>query len=433
MFEIVSLLLLLFLSGFFSGSETALTAISLARVEGLVKDGKKGARALLTLKNTSNRMLITLLIGNNLVNISASALATVIATERLGALGPGIAVGVLTIVILIFGEITPKSLAIRYSTSVSLAIAPIILLAMHVLLPVVVAFEWITNHIYKLTGKKRDSSVTESEVISLLQRGTREGVIEEKEFDMLERIFSFNDKILSDVLTPHHRVFSLDSNLTIREALPQIIEHGFTRVPIYQKQPDDISYVVHLFSIVAEIQKGHMDMRLMDLAYEALFAPKNQPIDELFGRLRKTKKHLAIVVDEFGQVEGIVTMEDLLEEIVGEIDDEVDSAIARQKHVQELKDGVLQVCGDVELQVINDFFDIELNGADNNSVNQWILEKIERIPSVNEHLFIDGLEVTIEQATRRSIEKINLRIPKDASFDDTDIPSDDIETTGIAK
>ncbi|MEJ1489527.1 MAG: DUF21 domain-containing protein [Candidatus Sedimenticola sp. (ex Thyasira tokunagai)] len=179
--DILILISLLFLSGAFSGSETALTAVTLARAEALQKDGRGGAKALLHLKENSTSMLITLLIGNNLVNIGASAFATVVATEHLGALGPGVAVGALTFLILVFGEITPKSLAIRHSVQASLAVAPTVLLLMRILFPLVWMFEHLISVVYKMTNIKESPTVTESELVGLLMRGTQEGTIEQDE------------------------------------------------------------------------------------------------------------------------------------------------------------------------------------------------------------------------------------------------------------
>jgi Mg2+/Co2+ transporter CorB len=194
------LISLLFLSGAFSGSETALTAVTLARAEALQKDGQGGSKALRQLKQKSTSMLITLLIGNNLVNIGASAFATVVATEHLGALGPGVAVGVLTLLILVFGEITPKSLAIRHSIRVSLAVAPIVLLVMRMLFPLVWMFEHLITLVHKMTDIKETPTVTETELVHLLKYGTKEGTIEKGEAKIIERVFAFNDLAVADAL-----------------------------------------------------------------------------------------------------------------------------------------------------------------------------------------------------------------------------------------
>jgi CBS domain containing-hemolysin-like protein len=402
--DIFILIFLLIFSGIFSGSETALTAIPFARIESLVEEGKKGAIALLKLKQNPSHMLITLLIGNNLVNISASAFATVVATKYFGSMGPGIAVGILTVLILIFGEITPKSFAIRYSVYISLSVAPLILLLMRLLFPLILVFEYITNFIHKFTSLEEAPSVTEAELLNLLKRGVKEGIIEKDEVEMVERVFAFNDVKVNDVMTSIHKVFSLKDTLTVKEALSEIARVGFSRIPIYDKEPNNITRIIHWSDIIKTIEIGKENMQLKELGYTPSFIPKNQAIDKLFAELQIKKRHLAIVVDEFGNLRGIVTMEDLLEELVGDIYDEKDPDPLM---IKELEDGI-EVDGSVELRVLKNHLDVELRGKNSDSVSHWILNDIERIPQVNECFTIDGLNVEIHKASGRRIYKVKI-------------------------
>ena len=224
MMEIAVLLVLLVLSGFFSGSETALVALSMARAEALAKEGRAGAKALYKLKKDPSGMLTTILVGNNLVNIAASALATVLATREFGSAGPGIAVGVLTLFILVFGEITPKSLATRYSERISLFIAFPLLVFMRTIYPLVWFFSHFTNWVYHLTGGVGDPTVTESELIGMLGYGVDEGAIEHDERKIIERVFAFNDLKVRDVMTPKGKMFVLYGALTVAEAIPIVAQ-----------------------------------------------------------------------------------------------------------------------------------------------------------------------------------------------------------------
>ena len=400
------LISLLFLSGAFSGSETALTAVTLARAEALQKDGQGGSKALLQLKQKSTSMLITLLIGNNLVNIGASAFATVVATEHLGALGPGVAVGVLTFLILVFGEITPKSLAIRHSIRVSLAVAPIVLLLMRILFPLVWMFEHLITLVHKMTDIKETPIVTETDLVYLIKYGTKEGTIKKNEAKIIERVFAFNDLVVADVMTPRHKMFSLNEEITIKEALPKIVEVGFSRVPVYSGSVENITHIVHWHDIATAIANNQIDKPLKEIGIDPIFAPLNQPIDQLFYDLKRQKRHLSIVVDEHGDLRGVVSMENLLEELVGEIYDESDRK--RPSGITRLDDGI-EVEGGVELGAIKEFSTVDVRGKKTDSVSRWIVNNIERIPRTDEQFEIDGLTVEIRQASGRRIHKVKIK------------------------
>ncbi len=271
--ELFILLLLLVLSGVFSGSETALVSISLARAEALFREGRPGANALYYLKTNPARMLITILIGNNVVNIAASAIATVLATEWLGHIGPGIAVGVLTILILIFGEITPKSLATRYSERISLMIAPPMYGFMRVIYPLVWIFNRFTNWVQRVSGAEGDPMVTEAELISMVEHGEEEGTIEPDERAMIERVFILNDLKAGDVMTPVRRVFSLDGRRTLAEVLPEILQGTNSRIPLFRDDPNEILKVLFVRDLLEVVASGNTDIPLLDIGSHAPVRP----------------------------------------------------------------------------------------------------------------------------------------------------------------
>lgn len=414
--EILILTALLLLSGLFSGSETALVALSKARAEGLAEEGRRGAHALLRLKQDQTRMLITILIGNNLVNIAASAMATVVATERFGHIGPGIAVGVLTILILIFGEITPKSLATRYAERISLAISPLMLFIMRLLFPLVWLFAGFTSWIHHHTGGEEDPTVTESELINLLGHGEREGIIESVEREMIKRVFDFGDLRLEDVMTPRHRIYALDGALTVQKALPEVVKGAYSRIPVYGQRTDEIRKVVYLRDMLEAIARDDQDATLMAIGREPIYAPENQPIAELFTTLRTKRRQFAVVVDEHGDVQGIVTVEDLLEELVGEIYDESDDA---PRDLRVLPGDKVAVTGGAELRVIEEHFQIEIPGKPTDTVSLWILDRTERIPESGERFSFDGLDIEVQEASGRRIHRVVLsRTPPEITDDD---------------
>jgi len=405
MSDLIILFILLMLSGLFSGSETALTSLSVARVQGLVKENRPGALALQRLKNKPTQMLVTLLIGNNLVNIGASAMATVIAVDWFGELGLGIAVGLLTLFILVFGEVTPKSLAIIYAERISLTVAPLMLALRWLAYPLVWLLEQFTLWIRHSTGIHGDPTVTESELLSLAEYGADEGAIEPEEHDFIERVFEFGDLEIKDVMTHRQQIFALNGERTVRAALPDVLNATFSRIPLYRDHAEEIRWIVHLRDILTAVHSDRLDEPLKAIGQEPIFALETQPIAELFAMLCREKRHLAIVVDEYGALQGLVTMEDLLEELVGEIYDESD--ITPQETIV-LSENAITVGGAVEMRVVETFFDLELPGKSTDTVSYWILASTGRIPSAGENFTLDGLDIRVDKASHRHIQQITV-------------------------
>jgi len=403
--EILTLLFLLLLSGIFSGSETALVAISIARAEALVRSKRPGSQALYQLKRHPVRMLTAILIGNNVVNIAASAMATVIATERFGHLGPGIAVGGLTILILIFGEITPKSLATRYSERISLTIAPFLIGFMRLIFPLVWLFGHFTNWIQSIAQAEEDPTVTEAELISLVEHGEEEGTIEKDERELIERVFVLNDLTANDVMTPVRRLLMLDGHHNIRDILATVLDGTYSRIPLYGENPNEVQKVLFVRDMLEAVISGHSDASAFSVARPPYFVPENQPLDDLLTAFRRNKQQLAIVVDESGYVQGVVTLEDLIEELFGEIYDETDAPV---EHYEQLSVHSILVDGDVELRVVEDFFGEELPGKPTDTVSRWILDHTARIPAPNERLSINGFDICVQDASERRIRQVTL-------------------------
>jgi CBS domain containing-hemolysin-like protein len=414
--EILALAGLLILSGFFSGSETALVSLSIARAEALAKEGRAGAKALVRLKRNPTRMLITILIGNNVVNIAASALATLVATQHLGGhLGPGVAVGALTFLILIFGEITPKSLATRFAERISLLASPLIYALERLLTPLVWFFESIIRVVHRMSGTSTDPTITELELINLAGHGEVEGTIEREEREMIERIFTLNDLVAADVMTPSRDVFQLDCSLTI-DAVIEVVDHqSYSRIPLFNTGTGEIIKILQLRDILHALANKRFNAKIGDLGHDPIFCPENQPIGELLTTLRKSKQHMAVVVNEHGALQGVVTLEDLIEEVVGEIYDESDDL---PDEFMLLAEDKILVDGSTELRVVEGFFGIDLPGKPTDTVSLWILEDIERIPDVDEQFEIDGLKVRIQGASNSRIEQIIVeRLPLDRDED----------------
>jgi len=403
--DFIALILLLALSAFFSGAETALVSLSKGRAEGLAREDRRGAKALYALKSEPQRMLIAILIGNNLVNIGAAALATVIATRYLGDFGPGLAVGVLTVLILVFGEITPKSLSTRYSERISLVVAPVILGLLRAVSPVVTIFQKITDALGNVAADgSEDPLVTESELISMINYGEEEGTIEESERELIERAFAFTDLVVEDVMTPRHKVLSVDGRQTLKESLPSLVDTPYSRIPLYEDNPDEILRILHLRDLLPAIAHGYVaDESLSSLAREPNFVPDSQSVTETITSFRREQQHMAVVVDEHGTMRGVVTFEDLLEELVGEIYDERDEV---PRAVEKLDQNRIVLDGAAEIRIVEEFFNVDLSGKATDTVNRWILEQTERIPDNGETFRFEGLQVTVKSASRRRIGEV---------------------------
>ena len=385
---IILLLLVIsvFLSAFFSGAEVALVSISELKARHLAEQHVKGAKSLLYLKDHPKRMLITILIGNNVVNIGGSALATKLAIDLFDSAGVGIATGVMTFLILTFGEIAPKTFATRNAKQVALSIAPMIVFLKNLLLPLVGLFLLITK---AFEGDGEDEPlITEQEVQHIITVGAEEGQIKPDEREMIHRIFKFDDTEVEDVMTPRTEMFALDQEMSIEEAMPIISKQEFSRIPVFEEAVDHIKGVVfarELLQAVAKHKDGDDDIsrtKLKDIAQKPLFIPEHKKIDKVLKELQRKKTHMAIIVNEHGGVEGLVTIEDLLEEIVGEIfdeADEVESLITKKSHNHWL------VLGKTPLELINQQLGTTIpENDDYNTVAGLIQDKLGKVPEQGE-------------------------------------------------
>ena len=282
---------------------------------------------------------------------------------------------------------------------------------MRMIYPLVWLFSKFTTWVYQLTGGKEEPTVTESELISMLGYGVLEGEIESDEKDIIERVFAFNDLTVRDVMTPMKDVFSLDGSQTVAEVLPVVTQQPFSRIPLLNNKTKHFYKTLHLRSLLEASAGGQLDVPIENIAHEPLYVPQYLAIDDLFARFRGTNRIFAIVVDEFGDERGIVTLEDLMEELVGEIYDETD---IEPKGAEIISENEIIIEGSAELRIIESLFEIDLPGKPTDTVGLWILSHTEKIPRIGEMFVIDGLEVRILRATSRSIETVRVhRLPEE--------------------
>ncbi len=406
--EIVALAVLIVLSGFFSGLEVALVGVRKSKVLQLLNSKAKGAKALHKLKSNPSWMMSSVNLGNNLVNVAASALATSLAIRTFGNDGLAIAIGIMTFVILVFGEISPKTYCNANATKISLRFAPVLLGFSYVLYPVVKLFEIITRGVVKLTGSSyMPPPITEEEIKGVIDLGMAEKAIEKEEHEMVHGALEFDDTVIRTVMTPRTKMFTLPAKMMLFDALPQINRHGHSRIPIYGASKDDIVGFIHVRDVLKELEKDNKKISLEQIAREPVFASQEKMVSGLLKEMKGRKTHIAIVIDEHEGVEGLVTLEDLIEEIVGEIEDESDTL--RPVEYYNIDKNTIITNGDIEIDKINQIFKTNVpDGDDYASLNGLLHEKLKDIPKEGDKIEVDSLRIIVEKVTKNKPEKIRI-------------------------
>ncbi len=430
-FEIFFLIALVLLSGFFSGAEIALFSLSEAKMRMILERGKKNAEILEALKAQPQRLLITILIGNNLINIGASSLATVVAIEKMGSAGAGVATGIMTFLILFFGEIIPKSIAQRNPEKVSLLISPWMRFIKWALIPFVWLMYFLSVGFQKMVGaKKLPSRVSEEDVKAMVDLSHEEGGVRKNEKEMIEKVFLLDDITAADVMTPKDYMVGFDAETTLASAIPIIEESGYSRFPVLKKngEVEGIVYIKDVFAYIADRvskagdqcekdNKEIMEERIATLAKSALYIPVTMHVDDLMKDFQKKRKHIAIVVDEYGATHGLVTLEDLLEEIVGEIIDETD---VDENLIKRIDEKTIMVDTRVSIGKVNWFFNSELPGPEQKTVGWLVLKQFGRIPEKGASTTIENYKFIVEEAEDRRIKRLLMIKRARAKANDTD-------------
>ena len=406
--EMAILSVLIGLSGFFSGLEVALVGVRKSKVVQLLNEGKKGSKALHKLKTNPSWMMSSVNLGNNLVNVGASALATSVAIRLFGNDGLGIAVGVMTFLILVFGEITPKTYCNANSTKIALRYAPVLLAFSYVFYPIVKFFEVITKGVVKITGSSyTPPPITEKDIMGVIDQGLEEKALEKEEMELVHGALKFDDTVIRSVMTPRTKMFTLNSKMLLFEALPQINQRGHSRIPIFRNTQDDIVGFIHVRDVLKELEKENEVVSLEQIARKPVFASQEKMVSALLKEMKGRKTHMAIVVDEHGGVEGLVTLEDLLEEIVGEIEDETD--LTRGTGYQRIDQDTIITNGDIEIDVVNDIFKTKIpDGDDYASLNGLLHERLQDIPQEGDKVEVDELRIVVEKVSKNIPQKIRI-------------------------
>ena len=369
------------------------------------KSKKFGSKAISKLKSKPQRLLITILIGNNLVNILATVIATAWAIAAFGNNAMGIVTGLLTFVILVFGEITPKTLAQKYSEKFARIFAHPLLWLTKILFPIIWVFEKFTQFLINtLHVGKPLASVSEDELLAMVDIGTKEGVIEEQEQELIENVLEFNDTTVDQVMTVKKNIEMLRADSTIGDAVKFFLEHSHSRIPIYKDSINNFVGVVTVHDILRFLHDPQKDQKLSDFKTKhPILVPKTKSISHLFHEFQKRRQHLAIVVDEHGETVGLVTMEDILEEIVGEIVDEQD---LEEEVVKQIGKNEWEIKGGANIEDVNKILGIHLNFPDHETISLLVLEQLHRFPKLGEKIVFGDFIFQIKEMSKKKIETV---------------------------
>jgi len=424
---IVLILFLLMGSGFFSSSEIAMFSLSIHQIDAMVEQGKRGARAVKSLKEDPHRLLVTILVGNNLVNITMSSISTTIVGFYLDA-GTAVIVSSfgITSMVLLFGESAPKSYAVENTDSWARTVAPALKIVGTVLWPLITLFYFLTRAVNKVTpgdSAIESSYVTREEIRNMIRTGEREGILDEDEREMIQRTLRFENTTAKEVMTPRLDVEAISADTTVQEAIGACMDSGHARLPVYDGSLDDVVGVFDIRELDRETdyERGE-DVAVSEVASPTLHVPESKNVDELLSEMRENRMHMVIVVDEFGATEGLVTMEDLTEEIVGEIlvGDE-------EQPIEFVDDHDVLVRGEVTIDQVNDTLDIDLpEGEEFETIAGFVFNRAGRLVEQGEEFRYENVTLRAEQVEDTRIQKARVSVDTvDSGADDTPDESED--------
>ena len=412
--QLIILAVLILLSALFSSAETSLTTSNKLKIQSLADQGSKRARILLKISEDSGKMLSAILIGNNLVNNAATALTTSLIIQLFGNSAVGIATGVITLLILIFGEISPKTLATIHSEKMALLYAPLIHFLMKIFTPVIFIVNKLSMGVLFLLRVNPDQKVntmTEHELRTIVDVSHEDGVIESEEKEMIYNVFDMGDAKAKDIMVPRVHVTFADINSTYDELIEIFREDKFTRLPIYEETTDNVVGTINMKDLLLYNYNDKKEFHVRDILREAYFTYEYKSISELLVEMRQASINIAIVLDEYGETARLITLEDLLEEIVGEIHDEYDEN--EEEFVRQINDREYIIEGSMNLDDLNDSLGLNLSSEDYDSLGGFIIEHLDRLPEQGDELTTDdGIRLVVEALQKNRVESVHLYIPE---------------------
>ncbi len=420
-FQILILLLLLILSGLFSSAETALTTVNIYKMKALAEEGNRRATTVLKLLEHTGKILSTILIGNNIVNLTASAMMTVLVGKWFGSAAVGLATGVLTVLILIFGEITPKHLATIYSEKFALFYALPIQILSVILTPVIWILDKLCNFIFwilRVDTSKINKQITETELRTIVNVSHEEGVIEGEEKEMITNVVDFGDSIAKDIMIPRADMTMAPVDATYDEIVQLFMEDQYSRLPVYEENKETIVGILHMKDLFfyRELTDGFDLRKVMRPPY---YTYEYQKTSGILEELREHSVSMTIVLDEYGAAAGMITLEDLLEEIVGQIRDEYDEY--EEEIIKQTDDGQYEIDGGAKIDDVNDALELHLESEDYDSIGGYIIELLDHLPEAGEIVKDDEVQFEVLEADKTRVERVRLTIlPKNETQPEED-------------
>ena len=414
--QLLILILLIGLSAFFSSAETALTTVNKIRIRNLAEAGDKSAVTLTKVLEDQGKMLSAILVGNNVVNLTASSMSTTLAMNIWSNKAVGIATGVLTLVILVFGEISPKTISTLYSEKISLKYAKIIYMFMTVMTPVIYAVNVLSSGFLRLVHvdpNRKQEAITEDELRTIVEVSHEEGVIESEEKKIINNVFDFGDSVAKDIMVPRIDMAMVEVGATYDELIDIFREEKYTRMPVYEETTDNVIGIINMKDVLLIDRNEEFHVR--DLLREPLYTYEYKNTAELMVEMRQTSNNMIIVLDEYGAPAGMITLEDLLEEIVGEIRDEYDED--EEQELVEVGPGEYVVEGSMKLDDLNDQLDLELESEDYDSIGGLIIGQLDRLPEEGESVVCDGIRLVVDRLDKNRIDRVHMYLPKEQNVD----------------
>ena len=422
--QLVSLAVLVLLSAFFSSAETAFSTVNRVKLRSLAEENHKGAIRVLAILDQYGKMLSAILIGNNIVNLSASSVATTFAISLWGNAAVGIATGILTFVVLMFGEIIPKTWAMQRAEFITLLFGPVIRMLMTILTPVIFLVDKLSNCILKLlhiSSEGNNFRITEKELKTYVDVSHEGGVIEEEERELIYNVFDFGDTVAKDIMIPRIQMTTIPLNTTYQELLSTFQSCMFTRIPVYDDDPDHIIGMVNIKDFI--LVKDKEKFSLKKILREAYYTYEYKKVSDLLMEIREKSCNIAFVLSEYGATVGMITMEDMIEELVGEIRDEYDAD--EEELIQETEEGKYLVEGGMKLNDINDALNISLDSEDYDSVGGLMLEQLDRLPQDQETIVLEnGITLQACGVQDNRIVKVLITLPPEDEPEDPEVPAE---------